>query len=271
MLNKLLKHEFKDTARVMPFLYVVVLVSTALSYISFITDIGWLTLSSSVLLLFLSIAGIVITFVVVILRFYNNLYSREGYLMFSLPVKPHKLLISKTIVSISWILVSCVVFIGSFLCALYFMDAFETVSLRDLLHQITLSPFKNLIYAFIPLMILNIIYIIGQIFFSITLSNVAYFHKMGAASPIVIFLVLNVALKILESIFAIITPFSILIEGNSTSLSTQNMIGFLIENIKSSNVSELVIGLGGFIFNVIATCLLFYFNGKLMNKKVSLK
>lgn len=271
MLNKLLKHEIKDTARIMPFLYLVTLIASVVAFISLKTGISWLRYSSSILLIFISIAVIVITLIFITLRFYQNLYSREGYLMFTLPLKPQLLLISKTIISICWFILSGIVFAGSFFFALYCMGAFESVSPADLFHQITLSPFGSLIYWIIPFILFNIIYIIGQIFFSITLSNTPLFHKTSAVSAIVIFIILNVALKIIESIFTIIAPISILANNSGVSLSAQNMIGFMIENMNKSNVSEIVLGLGGFIFDIIAMCLLFYFNAWFMNKKVSLR
>ncbi len=52
----------------------------------------------------------------IVLRFHKNLYSNEGYLMFTLPVKPQMLLASKTIVAFSWIIISFIVFYRVNLC-----------------------------------------------------------------------------------------------------------------------------------------------------------
>lgn len=50
------------------------------------------------------IAAVVTTVVLMILRFYRNLMTDEGYLMFTLPVSTTELIFSKLIVSIVWFL-----------------------------------------------------------------------------------------------------------------------------------------------------------------------
>ena len=50
------------------------------------------------------IAAVVTTVVLMILRFYRNLMTDEGYLMFTLPVSTTELICSKLIVSVVWFL-----------------------------------------------------------------------------------------------------------------------------------------------------------------------
>ena len=50
---------------------------------------------------------------ITIQRFYKSLLGDEGYLMFTLPVRPWQLITSKLIVSALWSIVSCVVAVGS--------------------------------------------------------------------------------------------------------------------------------------------------------------
>ncbi len=58
----------------------------------------------------LLIVGIfVITLIVILQRFYKNLVKEEGYLMFTLPVKPWELITSKLIASVIWTFVSTIV------------------------------------------------------------------------------------------------------------------------------------------------------------------
>ena len=61
------------------------------------------------------VASLAVTFILIILRFYKNLMSEEGYLMFTLPVKTSQLINSKLIVSIFWCLTSILVVISSLL------------------------------------------------------------------------------------------------------------------------------------------------------------
>ena len=57
----------------------------------------------------LVVAVIVTTFIMMIMRFYKNLLSSEGYLMFTLPVSVSKLIWSKLIVILVWIILSGIV------------------------------------------------------------------------------------------------------------------------------------------------------------------
>ena len=98
MLGKLLKYDFRSMFRVFLPLW------GALLAISFINR---LTLNSNSmgipgLVLFIAYIGIIfavmaVTLVLVVQRFYNGLLKSEGYLMFTLPVKPWQLIASKGI------------------------------------------------------------------------------------------------------------------------------------------------------------------------------
>ena len=111
MLGKLLKQDFRATARIMLPLYVAVPVLGLFTNVInrlcenqtgfLIRAIG--TLVSFVFSLAL-IAAVVTTVVLMILRFYRNLMTDEGYLMFTLPVSTTELIFSKLIVSVVWFL-----------------------------------------------------------------------------------------------------------------------------------------------------------------------
>ena len=125
MLGKLIKHEFRATARLMLPLALVVLLlscftwlSSAIlqgrSYAPFILRlINGLLTSGFVLSL---IVAVVFSVVMMVSRFYKNLMTDEGYLMFTLPVSIHQILWSKLIVATVWfIAVFCVDALGIFI------------------------------------------------------------------------------------------------------------------------------------------------------------
>ncbi len=111
MLGKLIKHEFRATARVMLPLFPVVLL---LALFTRVLDSDILfaikaqkfysILSTLVIVAFILALVIVAVFSVVLMvsRFYKNLMTDEGYLMFTLPVGVHRILWSKLIVSAVW-------------------------------------------------------------------------------------------------------------------------------------------------------------------------
>ena len=111
MLGKLLKQDFRATARIMLPLYAAVPVLGL--FTNLITHLcenqnGFLIRAIGALVSFVFslslIAAVVTTVVLMILRFYRNLMTDEGYLMFTLPVSTTELIFSKLIVSIVWFL-----------------------------------------------------------------------------------------------------------------------------------------------------------------------
>lgn len=111
MLGKLLKQDFRATARIMLPLYVAVpvlgLFTNLITHLCENQD-GFLINAISALVSFVFslslIAAVVTTVVLMILRFYRNLMTDEGYLMFTLPVSTTELIFSKLIVSVVWFL-----------------------------------------------------------------------------------------------------------------------------------------------------------------------
>lgn len=115
MLRKLLKHEFRATARVMlPVYLVTILLALMTRGTAFWTEMVTMEglTGQSFLLLISSLIGIgfslalvatfVVAVIVMILRFRSNLMADEGYVMFTLPVSTHTLVWSKLIVSTVW-------------------------------------------------------------------------------------------------------------------------------------------------------------------------
>ncbi len=276
MLGKLLKYEVKDTLRIIPFFYAITAVLACLSLLAGKLELGWFKVTSSVLLLLVGIAVFVVTLVVICMRYYKNLYSNEGYLSFTLPLKPHLHLVSKSIVSFMWAILSVLVCLGAFFVALNGLGVDGAVW-SSVLDQIERSGMGNYIYAIIPMVCLSILYLMSQVYFSITMANRPAFHNIGqAGASILLFLATNVVLKIVETILTIIIPFSLSVSLTGSfdiSLTAQNMVGYLMENLNNPNPnpSNMVIGLGGYTFDIIMVFVLFYLTGRIMNKKVSLR
>lgn len=100
MLGKLMKYDILAVGRTLLPLYGAVLLVSALSRIFALTGLKTIETMSSVLVVFLFIAVIAVTVVLIIQRFYKNLMGDEGYLMFTLPVKVNSLVLSKLFTSI---------------------------------------------------------------------------------------------------------------------------------------------------------------------------
>lgn len=151
MLKKLLKYEFQATARYFLPLYLLIIVLALLTRLTMSITIesnqllkNLLVDLPSVLMAFAYGAGLLsiglVTLLLVVQRFYSNLLGREGYLMFTLPVTPVKLLWSKLLAALVWgaasaaaVIVSLIVLLADQNIFWYMRDFFG--ALLDLLSR----------------------------------------------------------------------------------------------------------------------------------------
>ncbi len=109
MLGKLIKYEFRATGRVfLPMfgaLLIIALISRLFISLRFETPM----IIGIVLSVIMIISIFVITLIVTLQRFYKNLLTNEGYLMFTLPVHTDSLIWSKLIVASIWNILSVII------------------------------------------------------------------------------------------------------------------------------------------------------------------
>lgn len=109
MLKKLLKYEWKDTRKLLLPINLVILALTIIGCIMlntsiFDTDMGFVFAIPLACLYLLSIIAFSsITIIYIYVRFYKNLFTREGYLMHTLPVTETQLFHAKFIVGFFWV------------------------------------------------------------------------------------------------------------------------------------------------------------------------
>ena len=113
MLGKLMKHEFRATARIMLPVMGAMVALALLANLSIrglagnLSDVPMLRILFVLIIIFFGVAVVataVMSLVIMVSRFYRNLLKDEGYLMFTLPVSVHELIWSKLIVSLVWFL-----------------------------------------------------------------------------------------------------------------------------------------------------------------------
>lgn len=137
MLTKLLKYEFKATARTYGGIYLALLFVAGLLGFTFRVENDF-TESRVFDVLFtlydlLAVALVVVTIITVIHRFTRNLLGREGYLMHTLPVTEAQLVGSKLISSAVWLLASAVVGVVSLVVMFCVGADFTQLDLSNLL------------------------------------------------------------------------------------------------------------------------------------------
>lgn len=114
MLTKLIKYEFNAVSKV---LLAVNLITVGISLIGCLTFVSPLWEFESGYTFFLATVSLMVYYIAIIaislssmiymaVRFYRNLYTDEGYLMHTLPVKPYELILSKGITAFIWTLIT---------------------------------------------------------------------------------------------------------------------------------------------------------------------
>ncbi len=109
MLGKLIKYEFKATGRVFLPLFGALLIVAIVSRLFMTLRFQTPMIIGIVLSVIMIVAIFVITLIITLQRFYRNLLTNEGYLMFTLPVNTDSLIWSKLIVASIWNILSLVI------------------------------------------------------------------------------------------------------------------------------------------------------------------
>lgn len=105
MLRKLLKYDLRASLRIFLFVWPTLLVLALLNRLALFSPLEgnlWEFLTSLTLILhiFAMLAADLAAFIIAIVRFYRGLLREEGYLMFTLPVRPWQLLLSKLLTAL---------------------------------------------------------------------------------------------------------------------------------------------------------------------------
>lgn len=212
MLGKLLKHELYATGKNLVPLYGITLILSLVNRIFIDIDIFKGTLE--IIPVFMMIAYVVsiiatlfATFVFIVIRFYKNLMSDEGYLMFTLPVKSTQLINSKLITAVIWTVLSV---ITTFLSLMILLANPERIKdLKDLLDSI-MSELKLMfgdkyvlfVVESIFLMIISLFTQILLIYVAITVGHLFNGHKV--LGSFVAYFVINTAVQILITIILVV-------------------------------------------------------------------
>lgn len=167
MLGKVLKYEIKATARILLPFYPVIIILSLLNKLFFqvLDNNPYMQIPSAITMfiyVFLIIAMFVVTFIVMLQRFYKNLLGEEGYLSFTLPVKPATHIFSKLVTSVMWYIASGIVTLISIFIMLPSYEIFTVlpkqypIFVQKFTEGFGMSP----IWVFIPFLIALLVGII---------------------------------------------------------------------------------------------------------------
>lgn len=236
MLGKLLKHEWKATARRYGLFYLIlasITLFTAIIHAIPVDNIFYTMGESSLIVLYIiSLCGVIFCSTgMAIVRFYKNMVSDEGYLTFTLPVKVEQLVFVKFLVAYIWQLVTVV------LCVLSLFSVFVVghIPLGEFFDGIAYltDMFGKLLPVFIGVMLISMMYqlmiyylsiAIGQRFgtYKILASIIAYCALSFAIELVLMLIILGIFgavgfMKMAESMYTMdgMTGFYLMMGGLS--------------------------------------------------------
>lgn len=282
MFGKLIKHEFRATRRLVPFIWLALLVMAILNLISGQIGVKWLSFTSMVFLVLLAIGQVIVTYVVIITRYYRSLYTDEGYLTHTLPAEAGSLLGSKVLTSFIWIILSIFASIMVFLVIMIYFAKANDSSILDIFNEIkAFIGFDN--SDLVKAVVLGIVFIcysilmqLSQMFFAISFGSMARFQKLSIAGPIICYLILNFVLEIVIMAAMIFVPFGLEVQVDSISqMPIQGSMRFVAKGmfhmIRNPETQNIVFGLGGIILSLIAMAALYWGSYIIIKKKTSLR
>lgn len=216
MLGKLIKHEFKDTGKVLLPLNLALIGVTIIGMIVlglkvFETDniaIGFLAVALVLFYILAIVALFIVTYIYLMIRFYHSMYSSEGYLTHTLPISTFSILNTKILVSVFWAFLTMVLSVAS-----VFALIFAALGASGELSSVDWSNFwSEMEYVFgtsigavigwgLLFMLISSFSGLLMIYCSISIGQLFNKHKVGAA--IVTYVIIYIVLQIVSMIVSL--------------------------------------------------------------------
>ena len=251
MLGKLLKHEFKDTGKVLLPLDLLLIGVTLLGMIVLGLKVfdhdGMAPVAAAMLIFYILgiIALFIVTYVFLMIRFFRSMYSSEGYLTHTLPVNPLATLNTKLIVSLFWAFLTLILSIGSVVSLI--LTAVRTygeeISWGDLwpaFEKVTGFTAPEMLGWIMLFSFLTCLSGLLMIYCSISIGQLFNKHKVLAA--IISYVVIYIVMQIVSTITMLGT--SIRSISDESSISTQSgfvdMSGFYGSVFGSTMIQSVV-------------------------------
>jgi hypothetical protein len=287
MFGKLVKYEFRATARILSLLYLVTIFLALVNVITCRFNLGVASDLSFGISIFVSIAQISVSFALLIWRYYKNMYANEGYLTHTLPVKPSLLLWSKLLVAFVWSVISYIVTCAAILMvsiSMIIRDGGKISDMGDIYHMgvvnMGMENYQVQMWLWmIALLTLSIILVLMQAYFSITVGNLTKLHSLGIGGPILIFVLMYLALQVISAISTLFIPIGIEISPTDQGFDAFRLVfkgtmSTLTDQMSSTydaSSAPMVIGIAYYILLPFLAATLLYVTSRLITKRTSIR
>ncbi|MDR1017206.1 MAG: hypothetical protein LBM02_00690 [Lachnospiraceae bacterium] len=284
MLGKLLKYDMKAISKFLIIVHAALLgVAVIISFMASYYSKGSKSNTSfsvnlengigSAIFLILIIIAIVIfigayygTYIISASRYYKNIYSDEGYLLNTLPVSKDKILLSKIIMATIWGIADIVVIIISFMILFKVTPSKISSVLRTAVTsdgETFWSMWGSLIIVLIVTFIIQTIVSIITIYFSITIGDVFFGHRVVGAivSYVVISFIVGITSGLISAGFSSSHAFNH--EPDSMEAAVKAMQGIKVVGTRLM-IAEIV-------FMIIIGAVMYFLTRYMLNKKLNLE
>jgi hypothetical protein len=261
MLSKLIKHEFRATFRLLIPLFIILFILSIVDRIVLSLDIFHGVLEIIPILItfafVISIATVIIaTFILMIMRFYKNLTSDEGYLMFTLPVHTRQLIHSKFLVFFTWTIACILAVIAALLIALARPESISELwnSFKQVLKGLNnaMEGYGTLfIVETIVLILVNIIYQILAIYTSIAIGQLFNGHRLIASFGA--YICIYLAMQVIMTIFIFTVSLVFKNDISNPKIIAQLLFPFIT------------------LFNLVMICVYYFTTNYIFTKRLNLE
>jgi len=218
MLGKLMKYEFKSTARIFTPLYAAMLIVSLVNRLLSNRPTDTPYIISMVVVSMLIGAAFVITLILTLQRFYKNLLGSEGYLMHTLPVSVNQLIWSKLLVATVWTIVCAGVVCLSI--AIMALSVGEFQAFIQSFTQIRLAGYDEFAFIVECIAIVLASVMSGIVFLYACMALSMLFNKHRVAVSFGFFIVITTVAQILMAIVVEFAPNHLI--GNVDTLFQNN-------------------------------------------------
>lgn len=232
MLIKSVKHDLMATYRDFVGIYVALLVAAILGPFVLQTGQGVFTVIAIIVAFGLTIATVLITFLTIIRLYNRRLFSNEGYLTMTLPVKTHITIMSKVITGLIWstatsimMILAAALFYGIYMILSNVFD-FQNLNgfitfLNELINSLMRWDVLSVLLIQAPLTLASSIKDLVLLVFIMTFVNTSFIKKGKLAIGVAAYMIIGSLFNTIVSVFTLlvvgvsetVTQGSILING----------------------------------------------------------
>lgn len=274
MLGKLLKHELRATARLIPLMYLAAALLALIATVLTSLKLTGYDIAAGSLLMFAGFASLIVSYIVIIMRFYKGIYGNEGYFWMTLPVSQAKLYLSRLIVGFCWTVASSAVAAGGYAYAMYLFSRNTRIDFGIEFEKLVQILTPKVCAVLISIILIQQLYFLVQVNLCITLSNIRPFQSLGLGAAVIAYMIISFIDQIIQGILAMFVPLTVrYTEGvgwsfqNGTMWSSLKTLGYH----HTRSLSTPPIGYAGYILYPVLIVVLAILTVKLMRDKVNLK